>query len=572
MIQIIRSRGGEPSGKISTETNGISKIKSVTPCQLRLRRLSSVPPYLLLAGPLLSACGGGGTTNLASSEDITSFGLPAGYVPPGSVYIPPTSTDPNNFRLLTSQVDPYWVDALASQDYDLLDTYYQSFNNVIQYAFPTEVPEYYSAADRDGWSAASPAVQAVYLDIFQSLQALFSITFVETNELTNFNTISISQNTQTGTIGYAYSPGEEFKGFDILLSSDHNAPAIVENTTNLDYELLLHELAHAFGLKHPFEADGTSTQLLSATEDNSAWTVTTYTQISSEYDGGYRDLDLMAFSGFFEVNPNHQSGDNTYSFSSNSGVFILDGAGSDTISAEGQSASAHIDLRPEMQSHLGAKSAQITSAFQLTISSGSEIEKAVGGLGNDYLLGNALNNILIGGAGNDLIFAGEGSDTVQGGSGEDQIDLSEVTSRRDVLTFETIPADNGKDTVFSFEQGEVGDALNLSLLIATPLQSVVLASFTELANVSNTILRLVDNSLDTAGELLTALSTGGIFSSLNISINSGAFALSANSQATGEDQHLFHVSSEDSGFVVNHLASFIGNNLDIDSWHDNNFI
>ena len=253
-------------------------------------------------------------------------------------------------------------------------------------------------------------------------------------------------------------------------------------------------------------------------------------------------------------------------------MFILDGAGSDTISAEGQSIAVHIDLRAEMHSYLGVKSPNITSAFQLTISSGSEIEKAVGGSGNDYLIGNALNNVLIGGAGDDLIFGGEGSDVVHSGPGQDQIDLSELISKSDVLTFETIPADNGKDTVFSFEQGAVGDVLNLSLLIATPLQSVVFPTFTEIANVSNTILRLVENSLDTAGELLTALSTGGIFSSLELSINSKAFALSANSQATGEDQHLFHVSNEDSGFVVNHLASFIGNNLDIDSWHDNNFI
>ena len=179
---------------------------------------------------------------------------------------------------------------------------------------------------------------------------------------------------------------------------------------------------------------------------------------------------------------------------------------------------------------------------------------------------------MIGGAGNDLIFAGECSDVVHSGPGQGQTDLPELISTHGVLTFEKIPADNGKDTVFSFEQGAVGDVLNLSLLIATPLQSVVFPTFTEIANVSNTILRLVENSLDTASELLTALSTGGIFSSLELSINSKAFALSANSQATGEDQHLFHVSNEDSGLVVNHLASFIGNNLDIDSWHDNNFI
>ena len=84
------------------------------------------------------------------------------------------------------------------------------------------------------------------------------------------------------------------------------------STTNLDYELLLHELAHAFGLKHPFEIDGTSTQLLPTSEDNSAWTVTTYTQITTEFDGAFRDLDLMAFAGLFGVNPNHQASDNNY--------------------------------------------------------------------------------------------------------------------------------------------------------------------------------------------------------------------------------------------------------------------
>ena len=66
--------------------------------------------------------------------------------------------------------------------------------------------------------------------------------------------------------------------------------------------------------------------MLPTSEDNSAWTVTTYALIKSEYDGAYRDLDLMAFSGLFGVNPNYQAGDNTYYFSSNAGVFIIDGA------------------------------------------------------------------------------------------------------------------------------------------------------------------------------------------------------------------------------------------------------
>jgi Ca2+-binding RTX toxin-like protein len=81
---------------------------------------------------------------------------------------------------------------------------------------------------------------------------------------------------------------------------------------------------------------------------------------------------------------------------------------------------------------------------------------------------------LIGGAGDDLIFGSEGSDVVYSGPGQDQIDLSELISKSDVLTFETIPADNGKDTVFAFEQGDVGDVLNLLQHLCNPLFSRLL--------------------------------------------------------------------------------------------------
>jgi len=48
--------------------------------------------------------------------------------------------------------------------------------------------------------------------------------------------------------------------------------------------------------------------------------------------------------------------------------------------------------------------------------------------------------------------------------------------------------------------------------------------------------------------------------------------LTAETQNTGEDQNLYSISFEDSTTQVHHIATFIGNYLDIDSWDASNFI
>lgn len=47
------------------------------------------------------------------------------------------------------------------------------------------------------------------------------------------------------------------------------------------------------------------------------------------------------------------------------------------------------------------------------------VENAVGGSGNDLLIGNAAANSLFGGAGHDILYGGDGGDTLWGGEGAD---------------------------------------------------------------------------------------------------------------------------------------------------------
>ena len=520
---------------------------------------------------VLSACGGGGGGGTAVSSSGPAF--PPDYVAPFSAYAPPPQSDPNAFVLQPAYVAPYWVAALVNEDQAQSGGVTRAFENGVAFAFPDVAPDYYSGVELNGWAPASAAVRVAFRDVFADLGVILDIDFVEVTDLDAYNVIAISQNDQPGLAGYAFFPNMSFFiGSDVLISNESDSPATDGTATNFDYELVLHELGHALGLKHPFEADGSATTVLSSIEDTSFWTVMTYTLRPTGYDGTFRDLDLMALADMFGVNPSFRAGDDTYGFSPASGVFVIDGGGLDTISAAGRTEDAYIDLRPGMHSYLGTKSSLITAPFQLTISAGSVIEIAIGGSGDDHLVGNSSDNVLRGGAGQDRIFGGEGADIIQGGPGDDLIDLSEVVAKRDVVVFETSPAANGSDVIYSFAQGANGDALEVSSLAGAELLPVVTAADVPIATLGGVILRLADAALDSASSLHAAFSAGGLFANLRVAEGTEILVMSAASQGTGLDQTLFHVRNTGAELDVTEMATFIGNYLDIDQWHGANFV
>jgi hypothetical protein len=146
-----------------------------------------------------------------------------------------------------------------------------------------------------------------------------------------------------------------------------------------------------------------------------------------------------------------------------------------------------------------------------------------------------------------------------------------VVQAQDRLHFETTPAANGSDVVHGFVQGAAGDLVAFAPLAGAALLAVVSAARVPEADVGGTILRLVQEGLDDAGALGRALSEGGAFAGLRIAEGAEALVLTASSQATGTDQHLFHVIATAAGLGVGHLARFVGNALDIDAWQGANF-
>ena len=138
--------------------------------------------------------------------------------------------------------------------------------------------------------------------------------------------MAISVSIQANTSGFAYFPNNNYQlGSDIFMARDYSAPSILESgLTNYDYESLIHEIGHALGLKHPFEADRTNTTVLNEYEDQTKFTAMSYDSDSVTFDGTFRSMDWMALTKFYGVNPNYRSGNNIYTFDDKTGKFIVD--------------------------------------------------------------------------------------------------------------------------------------------------------------------------------------------------------------------------------------------------------
>ncbi|MFN9657916.1 MAG: esterase-like activity of phytase family protein, partial [Dolichospermum sp.] len=103
------------------------------------------------------------------------------------------------------------------------------------------------------------------------------------------------------------------------------------------------------------------------------------------------------------------AGDDTYLFTLTGlgNDIIRDASGTDTISFNG--AAATLGARV----NLGVTTAQtVVGTTRIRLTAVDAIENAIGGLGNDRLIGNTLNNNLNGGAGNDSLVGGAGDDTL----------------------------------------------------------------------------------------------------------------------------------------------------------------
>ena len=375
---------------------------------------------------------------------------------------------------------PYWISSLLPDAGARISSFLGD-ERIFYFGFPEDVAAYgydLSSEDTDNWQTFSAAQKSETRDIFAYIETLIDLDFVETEKFDQTTTMSLANNQQENSSGWAYYPSTSFFGSDIFFDIYSSGNLRIPTTGSSAADTFIHEIGHALGLKHPFDepdADGDIGEppYLQGAEDNADWTQMSYT--------GYRNvpefspLDIAALQYLYGVNPNSRSGDDTYTYSSYLPNFIWDGSGTDTIDASGSSNKVTIYLEPGYWGFLGeAKAEKITAAGQITINFGTLIENLLGSRYDDTLVGNSADNSISGGNGDDVLYGGDGNDkfdresksgddTFYGGKGNDSYYFTtSYDGGTDTIVEEL---DEGIDTVHvdsSFSLQGIANVENLS--------------------------------------------------------------------------------------------------------------
>jgi serralysin len=249
------------------------------------------------------------------------------------------------------------------------------------------------------------------------------------NGLTQYSnnaTIEIANYSSTtdGAGAFAYYPGSRLASSasgDLWLNLSGGVTTAGVNPGSYAYFAIMHELGHALGLAHPGDYNaGTGGAITYAASSQFIQDSQQYTSMSyfggsytGETPGGFGSaytpmlFDIYEIQQMYGANTTTRTADNVYGFNSNAGAqydfttvsipqfCIWDAGGKDTLDCSLYSGSQTISLTA------GSFSSTTGAINNVSIALGSVVENAIGGAGNDNLIGNNISNILTGGAGAD---------------------------------------------------------------------------------------------------------------------------------------------------------------------------
>jgi serralysin len=380
------------------------------------------------------------------------------------------------------------------------------FPVTITYSFPesgsTWVSDYANGEpfSPNSYSSFTSSQRQDFREALATWSEVANITFLETNDTEAQGDIRIafSSVVDGGTAGYSYGApeftAEEYASKFSNGTSIHAASGdIWMNSTENDlsqesqngFATLVHEIGHSLGLKHTFTVDLNNPIILTGSEDSNQYSIMSYTS----YDIGYKEnessyttssgftpmlYDVAAIQFLYGANTTTRTDNDTYTFSNTEPELktIWDAGGIDTFDLSNQTLTMIVDLTEGNYSSIGIKYVSdgqfietnpVTTTNNIAIAYGAEIENAIGGSGNDVLIGNTLANQLTGGDGNDTINGGAGNDTINGGAG---IDTSVYSSAKQAFVIQKAnnqisitdqQGSEGLDSLFNIERLQFSD-------------------------------------------------------------------------------------------------------------------
>lgn len=280
----------------------------------------------------------------------------------------------------------------------------------LTYSFITSVPTYYplSAQERVNFSAFTVEMQDAARTMLSSVSTFANINFTEVSGVGNITFGQALLTTESSNpLAWGYYPDGGSVSGDIWFNNAYNLnPTMGKGEQG--YYALLHEVGHALGLIHSFDAG------LTGAENTEQYTVMAYdrTPWGSLSAQTHMLYDISALQAIYGANTTYNNTDTTYNLNPNAALTIWDTGGSDLFDSTAVSSGVTIHLEEGGYSSIGLTN-------NIAIAYGTTIENATSGAGNDFLYGNEADNILNSGAGNDLLQGGAGNDRLEGGIGND---------------------------------------------------------------------------------------------------------------------------------------------------------
>ena len=284
----------------------------------------------------------------------------------------------------------------------------------VTYAFMSAIPSYGNGAGGSGLQALSESQKAQLRKAFDAASMVSGLSFQEINDSDTVQ-IRVGVNQQTNTKGYSFSPDRSQAALagDIWLDVE----TVVDLTPGKEgFWVMLHELGHALGLRHPAligQAKGQAT--ITAQQDNMGYSVMSENLgLSGRFPESFSVYDVLALQALYGPSQSNL-GNSTYVVGTASVLglkTLVDGSGWDIIDASQSSIGVTVNLSPGSLSSVGRTPDDYAAFENLAIAYGTTIEQVNGSVYDD---------VLIGSQGNDWFVPGEGNDQIEGRAGFDTV-------------------------------------------------------------------------------------------------------------------------------------------------------